>query len=146
MLAKLLLLFITVPLVELTLLFWIAKKTDWRLTLLFVLVTGFVGAWLARLQGWRTYRQIQQELASGRMPTAALLDAVMIFVAGALLLTPGILTDLFGISLLLPPCRHYYRRRLSDWFWANVKIQRYTSTESGSRDRIIDSCVVDRDA
>ena len=119
---------------------------NWLLTLLIVVVTGAVGAWLARLQGWRTYRKIQQELASGRMPTESLMDAVMIFVAGALLLTPGILTDCFGISLLLPPCRRFYRRRLVQWLKANVKIQEFSSIRpSTGGDRVIDSYVVDRE-
>jgi len=146
MFSRLLFLFISVPLVELVLLFWLADVANWRLTLLIVVVTGAVGAWLARLQGWHTYRRIQQQLASGQMPTESLIDAVMIFVAGALLLTPGLLTDCFGITLLLPPCRYIYRRRLFQWLKANVKIQDSPSNQpSTSGDVIVDSYVVERD-
>ena len=146
MLARLLLLFITVPLVELILLLWLAKKTDPLFTLMLVIVTGIVGAWLARVQGWRTYRRIQQELSKGRMPTESLWDAVMIFVAGAFLLTPGVLTDLFGLSLLVPACRRYYQRRLVEWVKSNVTVQTYPPRTSPPTDQIIDSYVIDRDS
>ena len=145
MLGRLFFLFITVPLIELTLLLFIAGKTNWRFTLAVVLVTGFVGAWLARFQGWQTYLRIQRELASGRMPTDSLVDAVMIFVAGALLLTPGILTDLFGISLLLPPCRRFYRHRLQQWFRSRVEVHTANPDQPQAHDQIIDSYVVQRE-
>ncbi len=145
MLGRLFFLFVAVPLIELTLLLSIAGKTNWRFTLALVLVTGFVGAWLARMQGWQTYLRIQRELAGGRMPTDSLVDAVMIFVAGALLLTPGILTDLFGISLLLPPCRRFYRHRLQHWFRSSVKVHAAKSGQSQAHDQIIDSYVVQRE-
>jgi len=113
------------------------------------LVTAVVGAWLARQQGWRTWAHIRTELEAGRLPTTALLDAVMIFVAGALLLTPGMLTDLFGFSLLLPPCRRWYRKWLSRWLGQRFRIDTdfpFSASPSaeGDRDRIIDSYVVDR--
>ena len=145
MLGRLFFLFVAVPLIELTLLLSIAGKTNWRFTLALVLVTGFVGAWLARMQGWQTYLRIQRELAGGRMPTDSLVDAVMIFVAGALLLTPGILTDLFGISLLLPPCRRFYRQRLQHWFRSSVEVHSAKFRQSQSHDQIIDSYVVQRE-
>ncbi len=94
MLLILLLLFIFVPLVELALLLYLADTTSWQLTLGLVVATGVFGTALARSQGWRAWSRIRDELAAGRMPAEPLLDAVLIFVAGALLLTPGILTDL----------------------------------------------------
>ena len=145
MLGRLFFLFVTVSFIELALLLFIARNTNLRFTLALVLVTGFVGAWLARMQGWQTYLRIQRELASGRMPTGSLVDAVMIFVAGALLLTPGILTDLFGISLLLPPCRRFYRHRLQHWFRSSVKFRTNHPGHSQSHDQIIDSYVVQQE-
>ncbi len=123
MLLRLLLLFTLVPLVELALLLYLADVSSWQSTLLLVVATGVIGTLLAWLQGWRTWARIQEELAAGRMPADSLLDGVLIFVAGALLLTPGILTDLLGISLLVPWCRGYYRRRLVAWFKARFTIQ-----------------------
>jgi len=146
MLLKLLVLFITVPLAELALLLYIADLTDWKFTLALVIITGLVGSLLARSQGWRTYSQIQSELGAGRLPAQSMLDAVMIFVAGALLLTPGVLTDIFGLSLLIPPCRAFYRKRLVHWFHNRFSIQtmRGDDWESpGSRSQVIDSYVID---
>jgi UPF0716 protein FxsA len=143
---RLLLLFIVVPLIELWILLYLADVTSWQFTLGLVIVTGVIGSLLARSQGWRTWRRIQQELAQGQVPATSLVDALMIFVAGALLLTPGILTDLFGLSLLIPLCRRFYRRRLVDWFRAHFTIQqvgpgRWQATSG--RSRVIDSYVVD---
>ena len=144
MLVRLLFLFISIPLVELALLLWIAKETDLWFTLALVLVTGFVGAWLARLQGWHTYVRIQRDINSGRMPTDSLVDAVMIFVAGALLLTPGVLTDALGISLLLPTCRRFYRWWLKNWFQSRFEVHAMVDRKPPMNDRIIDSYVVRR--
>ena len=146
MLFKLLLLFITVPFVELALLLYIADLTGWRFTLALVIVTGLVGSVLARAQGFRTYRQIQSELGAGRLPAQSMLDAVMIFVAGALLLTPGVLTDIFGLSLLIPSCRAFYRRRLVDRVKGRFGIRTMNDGDwqsPDSRSQVIDSYVID---
>lgn len=146
MLLKLLLIFITVPLIELALLLYIADVTGWEHTLVLVVVTGIVGSLLARSQGWRTYTRIQSELAEGRLPAVPMLDAVMIFIAGALLLTPGILTDLFGLSLLVPPCRAFYRKRLAQRFKARFTIQTTGFDDEQTpppRSEVIDSYVID---
>lgn len=144
MLFYLLLLFIVVPFVELALLLKLADLTSWLHTLLLVIATGVLGTWLARSQGLRTYRKIQQSLSAGQIPTDSLLDAAMIFVAGALLLTPGILTDLFGFSLLFPMTRHFYRRWLVQRFKARFTMQtRFGSSEPRQESEIIDSYVVE---
>jgi UPF0716 protein FxsA len=140
----LLLLFIVVPFVELALLLKLAELTGWWHTLLLVIATGVVGTWLARSQGLRTYRKIQQSLAAGQMPADSLLDAAMIFVAGALLLTPGILTDLLGFSLLFPPTRKLYRGWLVKRFKARFTM--HTSFRTGEpqqESEVIDSYVVE---
>ena len=140
----LLLLFIVVPFVELALLLKLATITSPLHTLLLVIVTGIVGTWLARSQGLRTYRKIQQSLTAGQMPTDSLIDAAMIFVAGALLLTPGILTDLFGFSLLFPMTRQLYRRWLVKRFKARFTVQTtFRTSESRQESEIIDSYVVE---
>ena len=144
MLARLLFLFITVPLVEMALLLLLGKYTGLKCTIMLVITTGIAGAWLARRQGWWTYRRIQQELAAGKMPTDSLVDAAMIFVAGALLLTPGVLTDVFGMSLLIPQCRRFYQRRMTAWFSGHVGVRTYSPDSSPRHDQVIDSYVVDR--
>jgi UPF0716 protein FxsA len=146
LLVKLLVLFIVVPLVELWLLLLLAQHTTASFTLLVVIVTGVVGTALARSQGWRTYQQIHQQVHEGHLPAEALLDAAMIFVAGALLLTPGILTDLFGLSLLVPFFRRQYRRWTAEWMKRHFRVTTFPPpSPPGSRSRIIDSYVVDED-
>ena len=140
-LVYLLFLFVSVPLIELAILLYLATHMSLAGTLLLVLVTGVVGATLARRQGWITYVRIQQELAAGRMPNESLWDAAMIFIAGAVLLTPGILTDVLGFTLLLPSCRRFYQRRLLHWIKRRVHFHTVTRN---TQDQIIDSFVVDK--
>ena len=145
MLFYLFLLFVVVPLSELFLLFKLAELTSPSMTLGLVIITGAFGSLLAKAQGLRTLHRVREELALGRMPTDSLVDAVMILVAGALLLTPGMLTDLFGFSLLIPICRRFYRRVAKQWFQRNFKIQTFaTGPEHQPRaSQVIDSYVVD---
>lgn len=105
MLARLLLLFILVPMVELALLLVIAQHTSALFTLGLIIVTGVIGASLARREGLQCLSRIQGELSQGHLPGDSLVDALMILIAGALLITPGVLTDLVGFSLLAPPIR-----------------------------------------
>ncbi|MDP6110968.1 MAG: FxsA family protein [Planctomycetota bacterium] len=116
MFLKLLCLFIVVPLVELYLLLSIGKATS---SVLFpigmVLVTAVVGAALVKAQGKKAIDDIKAEISIGNMPGDALLDGLLILVAGALFLTPGLLTDLLAITLALPVTRGFYRTRLKSW-------------------------------
>ncbi len=122
MLVRLFLLFTLIPLVELALLFWISQHTGWRFTLGLVIVTGVVGAWLARREGLRCWLEVQRQLAEGKLPAEPLLDGLMILVAGAVLITPGVLTDLVGFALLVPPIRGLVRRYLAARFQAHVVV------------------------
>ena len=122
MLLRLLLLFTLVPLVELSILIWIASRTDPWFTVGLVLVTGVLGATLARWQGTRCWLRVHEELAAGRVPGSPLLDALMILVAGALLVTPGVLTDLLGFSLLTPWFRNVMRRWLKRRYQARLDV------------------------
>jgi len=146
-LARLFFLFVVVPLVELALLLVLAEWISWERTLLLVLLTGAVGIWLARTQGLRTYWRIRNDLAQGRVPADSLLDAVMILVAGALLLTPGVLTDALGLSLLLPTCRRSYRAWLVRRFKSSFTVH-YQGFPPAHPDeqasKIIDSHIVER--
>ena len=143
MIGKLILLFIIVPLVELALLLALREATTSQFTMLVVIVTGILGAWLARWQGLGVLTRIQQQLARGQLPTDALLDGLMIFVAGALLLTPGILTDALGISLLVPVCRRFYKSWLAKRFRHHFTAHTVRPSDTAGGDRIIDSYVVE---
>ena len=79
------------------------------------------------------------------MPTTSLMDAAMILVAGAFLLTPGILTDLFGVSLLLPPCRKFYRAKLATLLKKRFTPHPLDDSPDVGGSKIIDSYVVEND-
>lgn len=121
-LARLILLLTVVPIVELVILFRIKDLLDWPATLGIVVLTGVLGAWLARREGFKTLRNIQEEMLAGRPPTGAVVDGLLILVAGAVLVTPGILTDLFGFALLIPPIRKRIRKRLIERFKKHITI------------------------
>lgn len=122
MLVRLLILFTVVPIVELALLIRLGQLISLWPTLGLVIGTGVVGAWLARREGLRTFAAIRAELARGVMPAARMLDGLMILLAGALLVTPGIITDLIGFAMLVPPCRRLIRQRLHDWLRKRVVV------------------------
>ncbi|HEX9879198.1 MAG TPA: FxsA family protein [Candidatus Binatia bacterium] len=116
MIAKLFLLFTLVPLVELYILLRIGSYLGALNTILLIVITGVLGALLARLEGIRTMQQIAQNLSQGLTPAEELIDAVLIFIAGLLLLTPGVLTDVAGLLLLFPPSRTLFKRWLRKKF------------------------------
>jgi UPF0716 protein FxsA len=130
MLGILFLLFTVVPLVELALLIWIGGQTAWWVPITMVLFTGIAGAALARWQGLRALRRIQDDLNAGRMPADAVVDGVLILVAGILLVTPGVVSDLFGVALLIPPLRSLMKRGAMAWLRRHVRVsaQRFTAT------------------
>lgn len=123
---KLFLLFTTIPLLELWILFQISLRTGILPTIALVIVTGAVGASLARWQGLVTLRKMMTELAQGRMPTDQLIDGAMILVAGAVLLTPGVITDVFGFLLLILPCRAVAKKLAVAYFKKRWRVTRFT--------------------
>jgi len=110
MFLRLLLLFTIVPLIELYLLIKIGGVIGVVPTIAIVVSTGVLGAWLARWQGLAVLRRISDEMAAGRLPTDALIDGLLILVAAAVLLTPGLLTDSLGFVLLVPASRALVRK------------------------------------
>jgi UPF0716 protein FxsA len=129
---KLLLLFIIVPLVDAWLLFQIAGILGFAGTLALVLVTGVVGAWLFRLEGTRTWAKWQASLAEGRVPEEGVLGGVMLLLGGALLVTPGVITDAVGLVLLLPPTRRLIAAALRPRLSQFVKDKAISAIETGS--------------
>ncbi len=111
-LARLALLFVIVPVVELMLLIQMGRWVGLLPTVLLVIFTGVTGAWLARAEGLRVLFQFQQETAAGRLPAQSLQDGLAVLLGGAFLLTPGILTDVVGFSLLFPPTRKWLQQRM----------------------------------
>ncbi len=102
MIFKLLLLFTLVPLAELWLLIEVGGVVGTIPTILLVASTGFVGVLLAKSQGFIVLHRMRTDLEAGGLPGEPIFDGVCILVGGAFLLTPGLLTDLLGFSLLIP--------------------------------------------
>ena len=113
--------FITVPLLELWLLLQVGTMVGAGPTFGLVILTGTVGAWLARREGYRTMLGIQREMAKGALPAGELVDGMIIIMGGALLLTPGILTDVLGFSMIAPVTRQVMRRSLVSWMKRKVE-------------------------
>ena len=106
----LLFLFTVVPLVELYLLMWLGRLMGFWPTVALVLGTGILGASLAKAEGLRVLGNWQRDMAEGRMPKDGAIDGLLIFVGGIFLITPGVLTDAFGLAMLIPPIRHLFAR------------------------------------
>lgn len=116
MLLKLFLCFTLIPVIELYLLIKIGTVLGGFNTILLVILTGFLGAWLARLEGMNTMMKLRTNLNQGLMPAEELIDAVIIFIAGIVLITPGLITDVFGLLLLWPLTRNKFKRMLRKKF------------------------------
>ena len=112
MLLKLFLAFTLIPVAEIYVLIKIGGHIGAFNTVLMVILTAFAGAYLAQIQGMQTMLRIRASLQQGLMPKDEMVDAVIIFVAGIVLLTPGFITDLTGLLLLLPVTRQRFKRFL----------------------------------
>ncbi len=115
--AYLIALFIGLPIIELALLFELHGLVGFFPTVLLVLFTGIAGATLVRRQGLATFLEIQQEMSIGNVPAPQMMDGIMILISGALLVTPGMITDVTGFLLLIPFVREKIR------FWLKKKLE-----------------------
>ena len=122
MLLKLFLAFTIIPIIEIYLLIEIGSMFGALTAVALVILTGFLGAFLARMQGLQTLYRIQESLREGRMPSGELLDALLIGIAGLVLLTPGFLTDSAGFLLLIPATRN----TIKNWLRRQIEL-RYMS-------------------
>jgi UPF0716 protein FxsA len=101
----LLTLFVAVPIAEIAVLISVGGEIGLGSTILLVIATAMLGAWLVRNQGFQTMQRLRTEVDQGRMPAMELAEGFAILVAGALLLTPGFITDAIGFACLTPPLR-----------------------------------------
>jgi len=131
MFARLLILFTVVPLVELALLIKLGNVIGLWPTIFIVIATGVLGAALARSQGTQVVSAIRAEVAEGRPPTESLINGLLVLVGGVVLLTPGLLTDLLGFSLLIPFTRDWFKKKLQS------RLKKYAERSSGSATIII---------
>ena len=119
MLLKLFLAFTIIPFIEIYLLIKIGSHLGALNTVIIVILTAFFGALLARYQGFQTMLRVRESLERGEMPAEELMDALLILLAGIVLLTPGFLTDLAGLMILIPYTRlmfkRWLRKKFDDW-------------------------------
>ena len=109
MLGVLALLFLVVPIAELYVIVQVAQGIGIGETILVLVAMSFVGAWLAKQQGLAVLRRLQATVAQGKVPSREIVDGALILFAGALMITPGFLSDCLAILLLLPPFRAVVR-------------------------------------
>lgn len=102
MLRWLMVLFIVVPAAEIFVLFSIGQLIGGWETFALILLSGFLGAYMSKREGKRVWEYAQHRLSRGEIPTDSILDGICIFTGGLLLLTPGFLTDLLGLFLVVP--------------------------------------------
>jgi len=130
MMGRFFLLFTLVPLLELYILIKIGSYIGAFQTVALVVFTALFGVVIARIEGLRKLQQIKQSLAQGIVPAEEMVDGVLIFVAGILLIIPGVLTDLFALILLIPYTRTLFKRWLRRRFdrmvaTGNIRLQHY---------------------
>lgn len=123
MLGKLILIFVLVPLTDLVLLMMLSSYTGWPFSISMVVLSGILGAFLAKRSWVAVGVKIRERMTTGQMSPDLLTDGAMIFFAAGLLLTPGFITDAVGLSLLIPTCRRWYKQRVINWMKRNFKIQ-----------------------
>ena len=121
--ALLALLFLVVPLVELYVIIQVGQAIGALNTVGILLLDSLIGGWLMKREGLAVFRRLQTKLEHGEVPGSELVDAFLILFGGALMLTPGFVSDIVGISLLLPPVRIVVRRVLARRFKA-IAVQR----------------------
>lgn len=119
----LILLFLTVPLLEIFLLLQVGSLIGALWTVFLVVLTAVIGATLLRMQGINTIQRLQASTARGEPPAIPLIEGAFLLFAGALLLTPGFFTDVIGFAILFPPFRQYLALQILKkgiWMSANA--------------------------
>lgn len=112
---------IIVPAIEIWGLITAGQAFGWLPTLALVILTGVAGAWLAKRQGLRIFQLAQSQLQRGELPGEAILDGILIFAGGLVLLTPGFFTDALGFLCLIPVTRGMIKTYMKAWLWKNIQ-------------------------
>jgi UPF0716 protein FxsA len=109
----LVLLFLVMPLAELFVLIQVGQVIGVGWTILLLIADSVIGAWIVRREGSRAWKALQSALAAGKMPSTEIADGALILLGGAMMLTPGFVTDILGVVLILPVTRPFFRRILA---------------------------------
>jgi len=135
---RLFLLFTVVPRVAHYLLIAVGRLLGPAATIGLVLLTGAVGAWFARLEGARVIRRWQEAMSRQQVPKDGVIDGLLIFIGGLMLITPGILTDFAGLSMVMPPTRRLIAGFVRRWFERQIaagRVQVYAPGYNGAPGR-----------
>jgi len=114
-------LFIAIPVVELYILIEVGKKIGSLTTIGIIILTGILGTYLIKSQGFMILRKIQNDLNEGIMPGDSLIQGAIILLGGVLLLTPGFITDITGFIFLMPAGRKIVKKYLLKWLKGKIK-------------------------
>ena len=125
----LLILFLTVPLVEIAILIKIGSIIGAGYTIALVIGTAFLGVSLLRIQGISTLAKVQANISRGQLPATELIEGLILLISGALLLTPGFFTDTIGFLMLVPTLR----QRLAETFFVNFMKNRINIRQKQTR-------------
>ncbi|MFA8437840.1 FxsA family protein [Pueribacillus sp. YX66] len=109
-------LLILIPVMEIAVFIWIGQYIGIGWTLLLIVSTALLGAWLAKREGTQVIRLAQVQIQNRDMPSEAILDGICVLVGGIFLITPGFVTDLVGFFLLIPYTRSIFKAWLKLWF------------------------------
>ena len=115
MVKRLLALLLLIPLLDALFLVFVAGQLGWQVTVALVVLTALLGLLFVRAEGRRTLRKLENAVQQGKVPSNPLLDGALLLVAGAFLLTPGLVTDTLGFLLVLPPTRYVIRTAVKRW-------------------------------
>lgn len=115
------LIFIVVPALEIGILLWSGKTFGLIPTIMIILSTGILGAYLAKKQGLKAIRDVQVQMKNFQAPGDAMVNALFVFAGGLLLLSPGFVTDLFGFLFLFSPTRQLFKPIVYKWIKSKMK-------------------------
>lgn len=118
---KLLTLFVIVPVTELYILIEVGKKIGSLTTIGVIILTGIIGAYLVKGQGFMILKKIQNDLNEGILPGDSLIQGAIILAGGIFLLTPGFVTDIIGFIFLIPVSRRVVKKYLLKWLKGKIK-------------------------
>ena len=144
----LILIFIVVPIIELYVIIQVGEAIGVWWTIALLIADSLIGSWLMRSQGRSVWRRFQETVQAGRMPHREVADGVLVIFGGALLLTPGFVTDFLGLFLILPPTRALVRRTLMRRITFGLVSGRYPQGGGGrppGRDYDVEGTAVDSD-
>jgi len=144
-----LLVFVVFPIAELAVLIKLGHSIGWLATIALMLGAGMAGAAVARVEGFKSAMRVRSQMAHGTLPAAEVFDGLLIAAAGLLLVLPGILSDILGLILLLPPTRKLVRQGLMHWARTRFRVVQIGGEEQEGAgtprrgDQIIDARVIE---